>query len=205
MTTDKVFRSDAELTKKETCSTLRELLTKTAGKLGRPSGGMDGSAYLMTAFLPKGDNINKKSTRTMTSTFEDIIATVVEQNISAPALNKHDRLQLKTLNRPTSQQTTPVDLPQAIYTNPSLKSDSPAIVSVVNAAGDVPKLPQGRQTLTESSVEYPDVPHSWLCDGRLLRLHDSAHKGNFKIFQEQWRRGVSRLVNLLYLGPVINV
>ncbi|XP_033632768.1 uncharacterized protein LOC117294465 isoform X1 [Asterias rubens] len=199
-TTDKVSRTDAESNKAEACSTLRELLTKTAGKLGRPTGGMDGSAYLMTAFLPRGDTINKKSTRTMTSTFNDIIATVVEQNISAPALNKHDRGQIKMPTRPASQQTIPVELPQTIYsTNPPLKPESPPVgvvaVNATTAAGEATILPQGRQTLTESSVEYPDVPHSWLCDGRLLRLHDSSHKGNLRIFQEQWRRGVPVLVS----------
>ncbi|XP_022094436.1 probable JmjC domain-containing histone demethylation protein 2C isoform X2 [Acanthaster planci] len=193
MTTDKVVRADTESAKSESCSKLRELLTKTAGKLGRPSGGVDGSAYLMTAFLPKGDNTNKKSTRTMTSTFEDIIATVVEQNISAPTLNKHDRGPVKTPTRPASQQTMAVELPSSIYTSPSVKPDSPSTVTV--NAGTEAMLPQVRQTLTESSVEYPDVPHSWLCDGRLLRLHDASHKGNLRIFQEQWRRGVPVLVS----------
>ena len=31
-------------------------------------------------------------------------------------------------------------------------------------------------TLTETSVLFPDVPHSWLDGGRLLRLHDPHHK-----------------------------
>lgn len=38
-------------------------------------------------------------------------------------------------------------------------------------------------TLTESKVLYPDTPHSWLCDGKLLRLSDPNHNGNYKIFQ----------------------
>lgn len=51
------------------------------------------------------------------------------------------------------------------------------------------ELPIMIHSLTETSVLYPDVPHSWLCDGRLLRLHDAHHKGNLQIFQEQWTRG----------------
>ncbi|GAB6031424.1 hypothetical protein CHUAL_009201 [Chamberlinius hualienensis] len=50
-------------------------------------------------------------------------------------------------------------------------------------------------TLEESKVLYPDVPHSWLCNGRLLRLVDPDHKGNLKLFQEQWRRGQPVLVS----------
>lgn len=38
-------------------------------------------------------------------------------------------------------------------------------------------------TLSESKLLYPDVPHSWLCDGKLLRLLDAIHPGNYTIFQ----------------------
>ena len=55
--------------------------------------------------------------------------------------------------------------------------------------GEWSSLPVIARTLNETSVLYPDVPHSWLCDGRLLRLHHPSHKGNLKIFQEQWKRG----------------
>lgn len=44
-------------------------------------------------------------------------------------------------------------------------------------------LPIRIMTLTESKVLYPDTPHSWLCDGKLLRLCDSMHAGNYKIYQ----------------------
>ncbi|GFS09399.1 lysine-specific demethylase 3 [Elysia marginata] len=57
------------------------------------------------------------------------------------------------------------------------------------------ELPIKIHNLTETSVLYPDVPHTWLCDGRLLRLHDAHHKGNLKIFQEQWKSGQPVLVS----------
>lgn len=44
-------------------------------------------------------------------------------------------------------------------------------------------------TLVESKLAYPKLPHQWLCDGKLLRLQDPSHADNFKIFQEQWKRG----------------
>ncbi|GAB0092943.1 lysine-specific demethylase 3A [Sergentomyia squamirostris] len=50
-------------------------------------------------------------------------------------------------------------------------------------------------TMLESKSMYPDVPHSWLCDGKLLRLMDPALPSNLKIFQEQWRRGQPVLVS----------
>ena len=37
--------------------------------------------------------------------------------------------------------------------------------------------------LTETSLIYPDVPHSWLCDGRLLLLNDPDNPENVKMFQ----------------------
>lgn len=45
------------------------------------------------------------------------------------------------------------------------------------------QLPIRIMTLTESKQLYPDTPHSWLCDGKLLRLSDSNHSGNYRIFQ----------------------
>lgn len=45
------------------------------------------------------------------------------------------------------------------------------------------QLPIRIMTLTESKTLYPDTPHSWLCDGKLLRLSDPLCKDNYKIFQ----------------------
>ncbi|XP_047509324.1 lysine-specific demethylase 3A isoform X1 [Pieris napi] len=57
------------------------------------------------------------------------------------------------------------------------------------------ELPIRIMTLTESKVLYPDVPHSWLCDGKLLHLTDPVHSGNYKPFQDQWKRGQPVLVS----------
>lgn len=45
------------------------------------------------------------------------------------------------------------------------------------------ELPIRIMTLTESKLLYPDVPHAWLCDGKLLHLTDPMHPGNYKPFQ----------------------
>ncbi|XP_059049964.1 lysine-specific demethylase 3B isoform X2 [Achroia grisella] len=57
------------------------------------------------------------------------------------------------------------------------------------------ELPVRIMTLTESKLLYPDVPHAWLCDGRLLHLTDPVHPGNYKPFQDQWKRGQPVLVS----------
>ncbi|CAH0391977.1 unnamed protein product [Bemisia tabaci] len=56
-------------------------------------------------------------------------------------------------------------------------------------------LPPRLWTLLESKNLYPDVPHLWLCEGKLLRLLDSNHSGNASIFQEQWKRGQPVIVS----------
>ncbi|XP_034238859.1 lysine-specific demethylase 3B-like [Thrips palmi] len=50
-------------------------------------------------------------------------------------------------------------------------------------------LPPRKMTKLESGELYPNVPHSWLCEGSLLRLIDPSHSGNYRLFQDQWRRG----------------
>ncbi|XP_032237304.2 uncharacterized protein LOC5512047 isoform X2 [Nematostella vectensis] len=42
--------------------------------------------------------------------------------------------------------------------------------------------------------EYP-APHSFLCDGRLLRLHEPHHHGNVKCFEKRWIEGKPVLVS----------
>ncbi|KAI8792891.1 lysine-specific demethylase 3B isoform X1 [Biomphalaria glabrata] len=130
-----------ETDKKSGCSTLRELLTKTAGK-------------------PKVTNDKKGKKGSGLSTLDDIIQSVVEKSC-------------------TDGGSAPFKF---LHYTPRLggwKREVPIMV----------------HNLTETSVLYPDVPHSWLCDGRLLRLHDAHHKGNLQIFQEQWKRGQPVLVS----------
>lgn len=50
-------------------------------------------------------------------------------------------------------------------------------------------LPIRIMTKTESSTLYPGVAHSWLCDGKLLRLQDPLAPTNTLIFQDQWKLG----------------
>ncbi|KAJ8405526.1 hypothetical protein AAFF_G00319990 [Aldrovandia affinis] len=45
------------------------------------------------------------------------------------------------------------------------------------------------------SVLDPHTSHSWLCDGRLLCLHDPSNGNNWKIFRECWKQGQPVLVS----------
>ena len=55
-------------------------------------------------------------------------------------------------------------------------------------------LPIRSFILSESQRLYPNLPHTWLCAGRLLKLLDPAHPGNVGLFQEMWKRGQPVLV-----------
>ena len=138
------------------CSTLRELLTKTAGKGGKV----------------KAADSNKKKSKN-TNSLDDIIQHVVEKQMP-----KGDFEQIKTVGSTVAPMKLMHYTPRGGASS-VLVRDTPILI----------------HNLTETSVLYPDVPHSWLCDGRLLRLHDPKHRGNLKIFMEQWRRGQPVLVS----------
>lgn len=134
---EELLGEDGDKKSSGSCSTLRELLTKTAGKGKVPSE-------------------KKSKPKTSGSTLDDIIQSVVEKSC-----------------RDMDQNTQAFKFLHYIPRLGQWNRELPIIT----------------HNLTETSVLYPDVPHSWLCDGRLLRLHDPRHKGNLKIFQEQWKRG----------------
>lgn len=145
--------NDVEGEKKNpsSCSTLRELLTKTATRVVKGS----------------SENNNKKKpskSKNGTSTLDDIIQSVVERQVLPRDRENSQPIRLMHY------------IPRSGHSG-MIAYDTPILV----------------HNLTETSVLYPDVPHSWLCDGRLLRLHDPRHRGNLKIFQEQWKRGQVRL------------
>lgn len=129
------------------CSTLRELLTKTAGKV-----------------KPGADNKKTSKPKTVRDTLADIIQSVVGKAF------------------PKENETVP--MMKLMHYIPRM---GPRIIAR--------EIPISKHTLTETSVLYPDVPHSWLCDGRLLRLHEPKHKNNILIFQEQWKQGSPVIVS----------
>ena len=110
----------------------------------------------------RGATEDNKKSAVMHSTLTDIIQKVVER------AHPHD-------------DTTPVKRVQLLHYIPK---------SGTHMKGRESPIPQ--YTLTETSLLFPDVPHSWLDYGRLLRLHDPRTKNNIKLFQQQWRRAQVR-------------
>ena len=156
--TEPVSPGSSEKKMSANCSTLRELLTKTAGK---------------NAGKTKNNETNKKKSKNTNSALNDIIQNVVEKQIP----------------KESDSQSQVVDAEQQPM---KLLHYTPRLGASHALVRETPIL---IHNLTETSVLYPDVPHSWLCNGRLLRLHDPRHKGNLNIFMEQWRRGQPVLVS----------
>ncbi|KAM6408767.1 lysine-specific demethylase 3B isoform 1-T1 [Rhynochetos jubatus] len=68
-----------------------------------------------------------------------------------------------------------------------------------DAAKRAPNLADTQREVKEMvmglNVLDPHTSHSWLCDGRLLCLHDPSNKNNWKIFRECWKQGQPVLVS----------
>lgn len=84
---------------------------------------------------------------------------------------------------------------------PSWQSDEEEIQNIgrkfsyVNGRKSVRFMPSRVMLMTQSKALYPGVPHTWLCDGKLLRLLDPMNPGNYKVFTEQWKRGQPVIVS----------
>ena len=54
-------------------------------------------------------------------------------------------------------------------------------------------LPPRVCTIEETEKHFPDIPHDWVCDGRLLVLKDTGIDKNLLLFEQQWLRHQVRL------------
>ncbi|XP_035882797.1 probable JmjC domain-containing histone demethylation protein 2C isoform X3 [Phyllostomus discolor] len=131
-------------------STLRDLLTTTAGKLrvGSTDAGI-AFAPVYSMGTPSG-----KSGRTMPNILDDIIASVVENKIPP---NKAPKISIKS----------------------ELKEE--------------PK--ESRKSATDENKLYGDIPHSWVCEKRILWLKDYKNTNNWKLFKECWKHGQPAVVS----------
>ncbi|MGH0161103.1 UNVERIFIED_CONTAM: hypothetical protein FKN15_056364 [Acipenser sinensis] len=127
-------------------STLRDLLTTTAGKLRL------GSTDAGIAFAPvySSGTQTGKGVRSIPNILDDIIASVVENKIPA---NRTAKLNLK------------------------------------HELNEENKHDRKKSTSDESSRLHSDIPHSWLCDRRMLWLKDHRNCNNWKLFRECWKQG----------------
>lgn len=116
---------------------------------------------------PNNNGIPKNSKKTRMETLDDVISSVIEDTVhKEDGINDVKSVELKHFVRRYNWQT---------------KGREP--------------LPIRIMTLTESKILYPNIPHSWLCDGKLLRLMEPNHAGNYRIFQDQWKRGQPVIVS----------
>ncbi|KAJ3608291.1 hypothetical protein NHX12_025340, partial [Muraenolepis orangiensis] len=152
-------------------STLRDLLTTTAGKLRM------GSTDAGMAFAPvySATSQTGKGGRTMPNILDDIIASVVENKI------------------PASRQNAKLSTRQ----DPFTPGNHLALVPVEYTKADVKKKPPTVATATpeETTNQYPDVPHCWLYNKRLLWLKDHRNHDNWKLFRECWKQAQPVLVS----------
>ena len=182
--------SDEEEGGEEHFSTLRELLIRPAPKTNSSKNADQNAAPP----VPK---------RQRMETLEDVISCVIERGVDreptspepsnssnnvppAPpgsSSNSSASVSVAATSSSTSKKET---------TNGEMEDNPVNVKELVHfkRRGDAFKttltrglLPPRIMVLTESSKDYPDIPHSWLCNGKLLRLHDPKNPNNYKIFQ----------------------
>lgn len=101
------------------------------------------------------NTISKPTKKTVRlDTLDDVISSVIEDSVHKSDMGMEAKSEMKHFIRRHNWQT---------------KGRRP--------------LPIRIMTLTDGKEMYPDTPHSWLCDGKLLRLSDAIHVSNYKIFQ----------------------
>ncbi|TNN62877.1 putative JmjC domain-containing histone demethylation protein 2C [Liparis tanakae] len=114
----------------------------------------------------------------MPNILDDIIASVVENKIPAGRQSITTKLSIKH---------EPVTLSNSIL---------PAAAIAEDAKPDRKKLAHVTAAAPEESTnQYPDVPHCWLNNRRLLWLKDHRNQNNWRLFRECWRQGQPVLVS----------
>lgn len=78
-------------------------------------------------------------------------------------------------------------------TQPSIKHLK--TVRYVSTAGNENVISISRSMSQVTSNLFYNVPHTWLCENKLLRLLDPQHAGNEDFFHDQWQRGQPVLIS----------
>jgi len=103
--------------------------------------------------------------------------------------------------KPVVMTSTLEDIIQKVVERNHPQSVSPKKITFTHYIPRSGSSMQGRDSpipqynLAETSLQFPNTPHSWLDSGRLLRLHTPRNKNNLKLFQQQWRRAQPVLVS----------
>lgn len=112
----------------------------------------------------KNSGSSSSSQKTLTSTLDEVISCVIEQKVRKSEKRCKEK-QLLHFTRRYQMSKSGRELP-----------------------------PVRTCLLSESSLLYPEIPHIWLGNGKILLLKDPYHSGNLQLFQEQWKRGQVSLI-----------
>ncbi|XP_022254005.1 lysine-specific demethylase 3A-like [Limulus polyphemus] len=168
-------------------SPLSWLADVALGKSSRPSPRTGTEAECETTNLEEGKEIvNGREERSVNrSTLRELLIRPNEKGVSGSSTEDNQEHLKENIVESVSQVTEPeVKKEQLQFSCSSLDVPKPQRSSSIQS-----------RNLTESSLLHPDIPHSWLCSGKLLRLHDSQLHQNIQIFQEQWKRGQPVMVS----------
>uniref|UniRef100_A0A674MWP9 Probable JmjC domain-containing histone demethylation protein 2C n=1 Tax=Takifugu rubripes TaxID=31033 RepID=A0A674MWP9_TAKRU len=156
-------------------STLRDLLTTTAGKL--KLGSTDAGIAFAPVYSPALQT--GKGGRTVPNILDDIIASVVENKIPASRQNINSKMSVKH---------EPLTIAKAISNSASTVSEE--------AKSDKKELGIVVTELTDDSTSlYQTIPFCWLNNKQLLWLKDHRNQNNWKMFRECWKQGQPVLVS----------
>ena len=93
-------------------------------------------------------------------------------------------------NRPCHLSNNSIAQLPALTDSSSISGKEQAFHSAgMNGDGRTRNIPVPKYTIVETTALFPDVKHSWLNNGRLLRLLEPQDSSNMKLFQQQWSRG----------------
>lgn len=113
----------------------------------------------------------------MPNILDDIIASVVENKIPANRQSITTKLSIK-------------------HDTPGNNNNNPAPAITEDAKPDRKKSAHVTAAVPEELTnQYPDTPHCWLNNRRLLWLKDHRNQNNWKLFRECWRQGQ------VHIGP----
>ena len=158
-------------------STLRELLIRPAPKSNSKN----------------SDQVAPIAKRQKLETLEDVISCVIERGVDRePSPEGAMTAAAAVAAAAVASSLGSKEGSSSNNGDPASKEDAPVSVELKHfkRRADAYRTVLTREPLpirimlqSESSKLYPDIPHSWVCKGQMLRLHDPSNPSNYKIFQ----------------------
>lgn len=122
-------------------------------------------------------------------TLEDVISCVIERGVDreasteSPVSNPSSVLtDIAVVSSKDASKTNGIETEEVKVKDMEL-THFKRVKTAFSAVRTRGMLPPRIMLLSESERLYPGVPHSWLCNGKLLQLRDPNNPGNYKIFQ----------------------